>query len=110
MFGVLYALVSLVLSAPFIVIFSIVMMLYLKKQPSKRAVHLRTLTLHLSGSILTTVLLTLAIDEVLPFPIYAGILAYFIVDSILFHSFIELKHIPKQSPIKTREDILDSPL
>ncbi len=110
MFGILYALVSLVVSAPFITIFSIVMMLYLKKQPSTRALHLRTFTLHLSGSILTVVLLTLMVNEIIPFAIYGGILAYFVVDSILFHSFIELKHPTKQPSVKTSEDILDSPL
>jgi len=110
MFGIFYGLISLMASAPFILIFSIVMMFYLNKQPSTKALHLRTFVLHASGSILTVVILTLVTNEILPFPIYAGILAYFIIDCILFHTFIELKHIPKQAPEKVKEDILDSPL
>lgn len=110
MFGALFAVVSAVLSAPFIIIFSILMSLYLKKKPSTSDLHVRTFALHAAGSFLTVLVLVL-LNGGFPFELYAAICGYFVIDSLFFHTFIQLRNEEGSSEkVDTDNDILDSPL
>ncbi|PWL31565.1 MAG: hypothetical protein DCO96_05020 [Fluviicola sp. XM-24bin1] len=83
---------------------------YLKKKPGIRDLHARTFILHLSGSVLTAVVITLFVNESIPLAFYGLIAAYFAVDSIFFHYFIQSRHKIKHSVAAPESDILDDDL
>gem|GEM_PF-2159292 len=91
-FGALFAGVSLLCSIPFIILFCLFMSGVIKKNPSKKQLHLTTLGFHFVLSIMT-----FAVFSILEFSemsIYLGgiIFGYFCVDSLLFYLAIEAKY------------------
>lgn len=109
--GFAFTLVAGVCSAPFIVIFSIIMFIYLKKKPTKSELHIRTFFLHILGSCITVALLVLMVGEEIPGELFLAIFGYFVIDSLFFHAFIQMKHEQKEdAPVALNDDILDSHL
>lgn len=108
--GFLFSVVAGFCSAPFIILFSIAMHYYIRKNPSKKELHLRTLIVHIVGSCLTVAVLIFMLGE-FPGELFLAIVGYFLIDSLFFHAFIQAKYEENQSvPFSENEDILDSPI
>lgn len=109
-FSLGFAFVAAACSAPFIIIFCIMMFLYLKKKPSISQLHSRTFLLHFIGSVLTVGIPSVIIYDPLPIELYIAIFGYFVVDSICFHAFIHSFHKIEEGQRFVENDILDSQL
>lgn len=105
-----FGVIAAACSAPFMLIFCILMFTFLKKKPSVSELHSRTFLLHVIGSVLTVGIPSVIINEVLPAELYLAIFGYFVVDSICFHAFIHAFHKTEENRMLLENDILDSQL
>ena len=90
MLSVLIAMVAIICSSPFLVMFLIGIHNYLKGNRTKSNLHLFVFLLHFIGTILTLAVLSIQIRE-MGF-LLAVIGGYFIIDSIFFHTTIERRY------------------
>jgi len=105
--GFAFTAVAGVLSAPFIIIFCVVMYIYLRKKPSRTKLHSMTFLLHSVGSILTVLAITMY-EPGLPPELFLAIFGYFAVDSAFFHYFVHSKHPESQLAMANEtSDLLD---
>lgn len=105
--GLAFTAVAAALSAPFIIIFCVVMFIYIRKKPSRTNLHLSTFGLHATGSALTALAISL-VEPGLPIGLYLAIFGYFAIDSLLFHYFVHTKHPESQLAIaKENNELLD---
>lgn len=104
--ALLCTLIAGVCSAPFILIFCIVMHHYLKKNPTSRRLHFITFSYHFIGSILTGVVMILIAGGEVEMVLVGVVFCYFLIDTAFFHGAIARLH--KHEEDKTSElDILD---
>lgn len=109
--GFAFSVVAAVCSTPFIILFSILMHHYIKRNPSKRELHVRTLFLHILGSCFTITALAVIIGEHFPMELLLATFGYFVIDSLFFHAFNQIKHEETQKKFAAvNDDILDSPI
>ncbi len=99
--------VALMCSAPFIVVFCIVMHFFVLRKPrSKSQIHLLTFLLHAFGSLLVFIIMLYFSSE-LGFFLVALIAGYFAIDSFYFHLFIHRKANPVNYEKTPDADLLD---
>lgn len=73
-------------------------------------VHERAFLLHLMGSVITTAVIMALVQSLLPGVFYLAIFGYFFLDSIFFHSFIQLRYKEKLRVDNEDDGLLDSSL
>lgn len=105
--GLITTVLAALSSLPFILLFLLLQYFYLKKLPSKSQLHARTFLMHFIGSVLVFLGFIVAErhlgDDA--FALLGVMLAYFVVDSIFFHAFIQTKH--HDAPQKIHPEVLD---
>lgn len=107
--AILCTLIAGVCSAPFILIFCIVMHHHLKKDPTTKSLHLTTFAYHIIGSLLTGgVMIAMAGGDV-EIALVAVVFCYFVIDSVFFHGAIARYHRKEESKV-SELDILDQTL
>lgn len=97
-FILLFMAVAAIFSAPFLIIFLIIIHYELKKKPSRKALHRYVFLIHFIGSIATVLVLMVSFsyDVQNNFALFAGLVGgYFLIDSLLFHTIIA-SFYPKQ--------------
>lgn len=103
----LIALVALICSLPFIILFLIGIHSYMKGNRTKTELHRFVFFLHLTGAILTLLVLSFEINKLeFLIPLIA---TYFIIDSAFFHFTIERRYsiTPSDKSRTIDSDILD---
>ena len=78
-------------SLPFIILFCVGMWGFLRTKPDRITLHLITFMLHVLGTFITWSLLTAIFGDMLPYEFDILIGSYFVIDSVFFHVFIQLK-------------------
>ncbi|MDX1444565.1 hypothetical protein [Lishizhenia sp.] len=104
--GLFVALIALITSSPFIILFLILIHQKLKKENTKLGLHMYTFILHTAGALLTLLVFFIFLSTSGELKsVFLFILGYYTLDTIFFHGLIQVKFKPNYD---VELDTLDS--